>query len=105
MPKRRELDYGAPTVEHLVSYDEAVSMLKARRFIHRYVMLGTWNPHKVNELHGSRSSGGYVAACGLKVSKAQALKFMKDAYPEHVRCKINVNVTTADGFIWVGRSP
>jgi hypothetical protein len=103
--KRRTLDYGSPTVEHLLSYDEAVKLVKSKRNVFYYLMVGTWCPFKVNDLHGSVSTSGYVAAKAVKVTRSVAINFMAEAFAEHVRSKININVITADGFIWIGRAP
>lgn len=103
--KRRHPVLGSANVEHVVPFEQALKMAKDRRYIHRFVMVGTWNPFKVNTLVGSTTTGGYIASASLKVSKAQLVKWLDDAYPQHVRDKINVRVTTADGFIWIGRTP
>jgi len=105
MPRRRTIDWGSPQIEHVVTYDQAVKMVSSKKYVNRYLMCGTFVPLRINSLVGSKSVAGYHASTSIKLSRAQAVKFMRDAFPLHVRDKIHVRITTADGFIWIGTSP
>jgi hypothetical protein len=96
---------GSPQVDHTVTYEEAVRMAGSKKYLHRFLFVGTFAPLRINSLYGSKSVAGYVASTSIKVSRKQALEFMQRAFPQHVRDKIHVRITTADGFIWIGTSP
>lgn len=89
-----------PLVEQWLPYDEAVAAVrKTRKQVS--IMVGTFARVTTDPKHRGTNTPG----CLVRLTKAQALKFLDDAFPKHWRPKLSVRVSVSKHCMFIGSSP